>query len=112
MAPAVHENDRPPALNGCECHEALNAHAMNSVLRLIHAKPRLLDVNIPTGISILAPGLGLAYHDSQVLILRSAVSSPRVLVCLYQAPNSTFPEKPKAGEPDRSLRRAYCRILR
>src|SRR5258705_9571043 len=42
MAPAVHENDRPPALNGCECHEALNAHAMNSVLRLIHAKPRLL----------------------------------------------------------------------
>ena len=42
MAPAVHENDRPPALNGCEWHEALNAHAMNSVLRLIHAKPRLL----------------------------------------------------------------------
>ena len=44
MAPAVHENDRPPALNGCEWHEALNAHAMNSVLRLIHAKPRLLMI--------------------------------------------------------------------
>lgn len=42
MAPAVHENYRPRALHGCEWHEALNAHAMNSVLRLIHAKPRLL----------------------------------------------------------------------
>src|ERR1700719_916951 len=37
MAPAVHENDRPRALHGCEWHEALNAHAMNPVLRLIHA---------------------------------------------------------------------------
>jgi hypothetical protein len=42
MAPAVHENDRPAVLNGCEWHEALNAHAMNPVLRLTHAKPRLL----------------------------------------------------------------------
>src|SRR5271170_6667013 len=42
MAPAVHKNDRPPALNGCEWHEALNPHAMNPVLRLIHAKPRTL----------------------------------------------------------------------
>jgi hypothetical protein len=51
MAPAVHENDRPLALNGCQWHEALNAHAMNSVLRLIHAKPRLLMSNIPKRIS-------------------------------------------------------------
>jgi hypothetical protein len=36
MAPAVHENDRPRALHGCEWHEALNAHAMNPVLCLIH----------------------------------------------------------------------------
>ena len=42
MAPAVHENDRPPALNGCEWHEALNPHAMNSVLCLVHVKPPLL----------------------------------------------------------------------
>jgi hypothetical protein len=37
MAPAVHENYRPRALHGCEGYEALNAHAMNPVLRLIHA---------------------------------------------------------------------------
>jgi hypothetical protein len=37
MGPAVHENDRPRDLHGCEWHEALNAHAMNPVLRLIHA---------------------------------------------------------------------------
>ena len=36
MAPAVHENYRPRALHGCEWHEALNVHAMNPVLRLIH----------------------------------------------------------------------------
>ena len=42
MAPAVHENDRPRALHGCEWHEALNAHAMNPVLRLIHANLALL----------------------------------------------------------------------
>jgi len=42
MAPAVHENDRPPDLNGREWHEALHAHAMNLILHLIHAKPRLL----------------------------------------------------------------------
>jgi hypothetical protein len=41
MAPAVHENDRPPALNRCEWHEALNAHAMDPVFCLIQAKPRL-----------------------------------------------------------------------
>ena len=46
MAPAVHENDRPRALHGCEWHEALNAHAMNPVLRLI-TQTSLIDVNIP-----------------------------------------------------------------
>jgi hypothetical protein len=49
LAPAVHENDRPPSLNGCEWYEALNAHAMNSVLRLIHAKPRLLMSTFQSG---------------------------------------------------------------
>ena len=37
MAPAMHENYRQPALHGCGWHEALNAHAMNPVLGLIHA---------------------------------------------------------------------------
>src|SRR5882762_9161868 len=46
MAPAVHENYRPRALHGCEWHEALNVHAMNPVLRLIHCKPHLL-MSIP-----------------------------------------------------------------
>jgi hypothetical protein len=52
MAPAVHENDRPRALHGCEWHEALNAHAMNPVLRLIHANLALLmstDIEIMSG---------------------------------------------------------------
>jgi hypothetical protein len=38
MAPAVHENDRSRDLHGCEWHEALNAHAMNPVLCLIHVR--------------------------------------------------------------------------
>ena len=46
MAPAVHENYRPRALHGCEWHEALNVHAMNPVLSLIHCKPHLL-MSIP-----------------------------------------------------------------
>jgi hypothetical protein len=51
MASAMHENDGRPALNRCEWHETLNAHAMNPVLRLIHTKPRLMmsvTANNPT----------------------------------------------------------------
>src|SRR6202040_101666 len=40
VASAMHENDRPQALNRCKWHYTLNAHAMNPVLQLIHARPR------------------------------------------------------------------------
>jgi hypothetical protein len=77
MAPAVHENDRPRALHGCEWHEALNAHAMNSVLCLIHVN-LAMDVNIPkrtTGAIVFCLGLSVRIARSQAAALaRNAAS--------------------------------------
>ena len=68
MAPAVHENDRPRDLHGCEWHEALNAHAMNPVLRLIHANlPVLREILEQCTLFSKAPSLLLGIAQRVVL---------------------------------------------